>query len=225
MGGHTQLDGAVIASSATDDKNRLDTGTLGWTDIHNEAKYKVEHQSVGMSTGGSIGGQFAGNMANSMLSGGNSSGSAEGTTSSAISSGNIIIRDKDNQQQDVNDLSRDTANANGSIGQIFDKEKEQQKIQESQLISDIGTQVSDIARTEDVISAAQKASEKRQNASEEERNAAKSEWEKAHPGKTATETDINEVIYQNAYADAMKDATSGTGSRTQQAIQAITAVA
>ena len=32
---HTQLDGAVIASTADKDKNRLDTGTLGWTDIHN----------------------------------------------------------------------------------------------------------------------------------------------------------------------------------------------
>ena len=223
VGGHTQLDGAVIASTAADDKNRLETGTLGWSDIHNEAEYKVEHQSVGMSTGGNIGGQFAGNLANSMLSGVNSSGSAEGTTSSAISGGSIIIRDKESQQQDIADLSRDVDNANGSIGQIFDKEKEQQKIQEAQLISDIGTQVSDIARTEDAIAAAQKASEKRQNATQDERDAAKAEWEKAHPGKTATDADIGEVIYQHAYADAMKDAGNGTGSRTQQAIQAVTA--
>ncbi|MEN3755062.1 hypothetical protein ABC733_27690 [Mangrovibacter sp. SLW1] len=33
MGNHTQLDGAVIASRATADKNRLDTGTLGFRDI------------------------------------------------------------------------------------------------------------------------------------------------------------------------------------------------
>lgn len=35
VGNHTQLNGAVIASTATDDKNSLSTGTLGWSDIHN----------------------------------------------------------------------------------------------------------------------------------------------------------------------------------------------
>ncbi|HGG8851394.1 TPA: hemagglutinin repeat-containing protein [Enterobacter roggenkampii] len=75
VGGHTQLDGGVMASTATADKNRLDTGTLGWRDIHNTAEYNVEHQSAGISTGGSIAGQFAGNMANGMLSGADSSGS------------------------------------------------------------------------------------------------------------------------------------------------------
>nr|WP_283255139.1 hemagglutinin repeat-containing protein [Enterobacter roggenkampii] len=80
VGGHTQLDGGAMASAATADKNRLDTGTLGWRDIHNTAEYNVEHQSAGISTGGSIAGQFAGNMANGMLSGADSSGSAEGKT-------------------------------------------------------------------------------------------------------------------------------------------------
>jgi filamentous hemagglutinin len=42
------------------------------------------------------------------------------------------------QTQDVADLSRDTANANGSIDAIFDKEKEQRRLDEAQLISDIG---------------------------------------------------------------------------------------
>ncbi|MEX0632091.1 hypothetical protein M8494_08910 [Serratia ureilytica] len=40
---HTQLDGAVIASQADKEKNRLDTGTLGWTDIHNQADYSATH--------------------------------------------------------------------------------------------------------------------------------------------------------------------------------------
>ncbi|EFN6712426.1 hypothetical protein EO020_27505, partial [Escherichia coli] len=34
-GQHTQLNGAMIASTATADKNRLDTGTLGFSDIDN----------------------------------------------------------------------------------------------------------------------------------------------------------------------------------------------
>ena len=148
VGGHTQLDGGVMASAATADKNRLDTGTLGWRDIHNTAEYNVEHQSAGISTGGSIAGQFAGNMANGMLSGAGSSGSAEGTTRAAVENGTVIVRDKANQTQDTAALSRDTANANGSIDAIFDKEKEQRRLDEAQLISDIGSQVSDIARTQ-----------------------------------------------------------------------------
>ncbi|HAU5637871.1 hemagglutinin repeat-containing protein [Citrobacter amalonaticus] len=38
VGGHTWLDGAVIASPATHDKNRLDTGMLSWTEKRVRAK-------------------------------------------------------------------------------------------------------------------------------------------------------------------------------------------
>ncbi|WP_155483882.1 hemagglutinin repeat-containing protein, partial [Trabulsiella odontotermitis] len=117
---HTQLDGGVIASTGPADKNRLDTGTLGFSDIHNKADYKTEHQGAGFSTGGNIGKEFAGNMANTLLAGGGNSGHAEGTTQAAVSDGTIIIRDKANQKQDVADLSRDTEHANGSISPIFD---------------------------------------------------------------------------------------------------------
>jgi hypothetical protein len=48
-GGDTQLNGAVISSTATADKNRFDTNTLGFSNIENHAYYKTEHQSVGMS--------------------------------------------------------------------------------------------------------------------------------------------------------------------------------
>ena len=60
-GGHTQLNGAVISSTATADKNRLNTGTLGFSNIENRADYKTGHQSVGMSTGGSIASQLESN--------------------------------------------------------------------------------------------------------------------------------------------------------------------
>ncbi|MEW5292023.1 hemagglutinin repeat-containing protein, partial [Erwinia papayae] len=50
VGEHTQLNGAVIASTATADRNKLDTGTLGFSDIKNSAEYTVEHQSVGISS-------------------------------------------------------------------------------------------------------------------------------------------------------------------------------
>ncbi|AJJ07330.1 putative hemagglutinin-like secreted protein [Yersinia pseudotuberculosis] len=87
VGGHTQLDGAVIGSTATADKNTLDTGTLGFSDIDNQADFKVEHQSVGISTGGNIGSQFVGNMANGLLVGANNEGHADSTTHAAVSEG------------------------------------------------------------------------------------------------------------------------------------------
>ncbi|WP_202308664.1 hemagglutinin repeat-containing protein, partial [Dryocola clanedunensis] len=62
VGNHTQLDGAVIASTATADKNNLDTGTLGFSDLHNEADFKTEHSGISLSGGGSFGDNFQGNM-------------------------------------------------------------------------------------------------------------------------------------------------------------------
>ncbi|HBU8539965.1 TPA: hemagglutinin repeat-containing protein, partial [Proteus mirabilis] len=65
---HTQLDGAVIASTADKDKNRLDTGTLGWKDIDNKADFTAEHTGGSMGTGGPIGGQLLTNAAGGLLS-------------------------------------------------------------------------------------------------------------------------------------------------------------
>jgi len=149
VGRHTQLDGAVIVSTTQADKNRLDTGTLGFSDIHNEADYRVSHSGISLSGGGSFGQDtFTGNMPGGMVSAGGSSGHAEGTTRAAVANGTLIVRDTANQQQDVADLSRDTANANGSISPIFDKEKEQKRLQAVGLISEIGSQAMDIARTQ-----------------------------------------------------------------------------
>ncbi|MBG0522622.1 hemagglutinin repeat-containing protein [Enterobacter cloacae] len=213
VGNHTQLDGGVIASTATADKNRLDTGTLGFSDIHNQADFKTEHQGAGISSGGSIGKQFAGNMANALLAGGGNSGHAEGTTQAAVSEGTLIIRDKENQKQDVADLSRDAEHANGSISPIFDKEKEQQRLQEVQLIGEIGSQVVDIANTQGEINGL---------------NAGRKEL--ADKGITEPGADASDEVkaaYQNALreTDAYKTTTAkyGTGSDLQRGIQAATA--
>lgn len=213
VGNHTQLDGGVIASTATADKNRLDTGTLGFSDIHNQADFKTEHQGAGISSGGSIGKQFAGNMANALLAGGGNSGHAEGTTQAAVSEGTLIIRDKENQKQDVADLSRDAEHANGSISSIFDKEKEQQRLQEVQLIGEIGSQVVDIANTQGEINGL---------------NAGRKQL--ADKGITEPGADASDEVkaaYQNALreTDAYKTTTAkyGTGSDLQRGIQAATA--
>ncbi|WP_333896026.1 hemagglutinin repeat-containing protein [Mixta calida] len=223
VGGHTQLDGAVIASTATAENNRLDTGTLGWRDIGNRADYKVEHQGAGISTGGSIGSEFAGNMANALLTGANGSGSASSTTRAAVSGGNIVIRDAEKQQQDMANLSRDTAHAHGALSPVFDREKEQTRLREAQLIGEIGNQVSDIVRTQGKIAATKAATEKMATATDADRARAKADREKAHPDKTATAEDITAQMYQNFYNQAFAETGLGTGGAVQQAIQAATA--
>ncbi len=210
-GQHTQLNGAVIASTATADKNRLDTGTLGFSDIENRADFKTEHQSAGLSTGGSVAGNFLGNMANNLLVGANHEGHADSTTQSAVSAGNITIRDTQSQKQDVADLKRDAAHANQTLSPIFDREKEQQRLQQAQLIGEIGNQVADIARTEGQI-AGEKA--KRDPAA---LNQARAELEAA--GKPFTEQDVA----QRAYNNGMAASGFGTGGKYRQAIQAATA--
>ncbi|ALX95979.1 hypothetical protein AV650_21630 [Serratia fonticola] len=197
VGEHTQLNGAVIGSTATADKNKLDTGTLGFGNIENQAEYEVEHQSVGISSGGSIGGQFAGNMANGLLTGVNDSGSASSTTQSAVSEGTITIRDKDKQAQSVDDLSRDVEHANQTLSPIFDKEKEQNRLKEAQLIGEIGGQVADIARTQGDINGLAAAK------------------------KEHGDLPLDKLRETQEYKDAMKQ--YGTGSALQQGIQAATA--
>ncbi len=196
VGGHTQLDGAVIASTGPADKNRLDTGTLGFSDIGNKAEYSTGHQGAGISTGGTVAENFIGNMANGVLVGAGGEGEASGTTKAAISAGTITIRDKENQQQDVADLSRDTGHANGSISPIFDKEKEQKRLEIAQALGDVGSQAADIARTAGEIKGLEKA-------------------KAAHP-----ELSGKDLLETKEYKDTQKQ--YGTGSDIQQGISAAT---
>ncbi|MDM7171007.1 VENN motif pre-toxin domain-containing protein [Klebsiella variicola] len=210
VGSHTQLNGGVIAATGSADKNSLDTGTLGFSDIHNQADYKTQHQGGGISTGGSIGSQFAGNMTSALLAGGGSKGHAEGTTQSAVSEGTIIIRDQASQKQDVADLSRDAEHASGSIGPIFDKEKEQRRLQEVQLTGEIGSQAADIARTQGEIA--------KQKAIKDPAALTAAEAKLKAEGNSSPTA---EQIAGQAGRTAM--AAYGTGSDLQRGIQAATA--
>lgn len=209
VGHHTQLDGAVIASTATPDKNSLDTGTLGFSDIHNEADFKTSHSGISLSGGGSFGDTFQGNLPGGMISAAGNKGHKEGTTQAAVAEGSLTIRDKANQKQDVGDLSRDTEHANDSISPIFDKEKEQNRLSTVGMIADIGSQVADIAKTQgdlNALKAAQKASGETlpANATEEQR-----------------QNYLAKLRDTQAYKDVM--VTYGTGSDLQRGIQAATA--
>ncbi|HBN7424996.1 TPA: contact-dependent inhibition effector tRNA nuclease [Escherichia coli] len=204
VGNHTQLNGAVIASTATDDKNSLSTGTLGWSAIHNQADYKASHTGIslsggsGMSASQMVASNAIAGAANALIGMSGSSGHAEGTTSSAISGGNLIIRDQESQKQDIAGLSRDPENANGSIAPIFDREKEQKRLQEAQVISQVSGQMSNIVMTYGETEAMKAA-------------------RKEHPGMS--DAQLRETP---EYREVMKG--YGTGSTPQMVVQAITGV-
>ncbi|MGK0666328.1 hemagglutinin repeat-containing protein [Serratia marcescens] len=206
---HTQLDGAVIASQADKEKNRLDTGTLGWTDIHNQADYSATHSGGSFSTGGPVGKDLLTNMAGGMLSGANNSGHAEGTTKTGVSEGTLIVRDTDKQQQDVAQLNRDTEHANdGSISPIFNKEKEQNWLKQAQLIGEIGGQAMDVIRTQGDIAGLKAQKDPAALAQ------AREQLEKS--GKPTNDA----AVMKQAYDNAMRQ--YGTGSDLQKAAQAVT---
>ncbi|WP_276590376.1 hemagglutinin repeat-containing protein [Enterobacter roggenkampii] len=122
-GNHTQLDGAVIASTASADKNSLDTGTLGFSNLHNESQTSGNGYTVALS--GSAGG--SGNGENRNLAPAIGTGQAKeshtGTTSSAVSGGSIVIRNPAGQKQDIADLNRDTADAHHGVDVNGDVQK------------------------------------------------------------------------------------------------------
>ncbi|MBA4288222.1 MAG: adhesin [Pseudomonas sp.] len=213
VGKHTQLDGAVIGSTAEADKNRLSTGTLGWSDINNKAEFSSQQQSAGVSSNGGVGQQFLGNMAGGLLSGLSRSGEDSSTTRAAVSEGQIEIRDTQNQQQDVASLNRDVESAHQALSPIFDKEKEQRRLREVQAIAEIGSQVMDVVRTHGQINA------NREGKAELERKGIH------EPGAGATDKEREAyqtaLLSSTAYKDAM--APYGTGGDYQRAAQAVTA--
>ncbi|GKW06313.1 hypothetical protein PEC301889_07960 [Pectobacterium carotovorum subsp. carotovorum] len=70
----------------------------------------------------------------------------------------MLLRDTAKQVQDITTLSRDVEHANNALSPIFNKEKEQKRLKQAQLIGEIGAQVMDIVRTEGELKA-QKAAE------------------------------------------------------------------
>ena len=109
-------------------------------------------------------------------------------------------------------LSRDVEHANNALSPIFNKEKEQKRLKQAQLIGEIGAQVMDIVRTEGELKA-QKAAEAKGDAKvkrPQDGDSAK-EWEAYK--KALTESPTYKAEMQKY----------GTGSDFQRAAQAATA--
>lgn len=157
VGEHTQLNGAVLAGSEDAGKNHLSTGTLGWNDLVNRAEYKVESQSVGISGSGDSTKGFSSIAAMTSLGGSNSSGSASSTTFASIGAGDIEIRNTAGQQQDLVSLHRDPTLAVNGLSPIFDKQKELARMQEAQLIGEVGQQATQMVVSHHLAAANEKA--------------------------------------------------------------------
>ncbi|QXO72416.1 hypothetical protein [Morganella morganii] len=121
------------------------------------------------------------------------------------------------------DLSRDTDNAHSALNQIFDKEKEQNRVKEQQLFGEIGVQVIDIARTEAKIKATEKAKE-----SFDIRKYSKDDIDNARAALTADgkETDdeaISALLFNKEVEKNLAESGFGTGGKYTRAMQAATA--
>ncbi|EEM8546713.1 filamentous hemagglutinin N-terminal domain-containing protein [Salmonella enterica] len=228
-GQHTQLDGAVIASTADKTKNRLDTGTLGFSDIHNQADFSAQHQGITAGTGGSTGSQLLTNMATDTLSGVNTSGHDSSTTHAAVSDGSLIVRNTADQTQDISALSRDTDHAANGLSPVFDKEKVQRQLQQAQMVSDISSQILDIYNTHEAVSATRKVTKEMQEASARENARTQAEKEltaeqKKNPSLKIDEERITQRAWQNLYNQALKASDARVGDPVRQAVTASVAV-
>ncbi len=132
---NTDLKGGVIASNATPDKNHLSTGTLSFSDLHNEVDYIAKSIGAAYHKYGNYKNMTEdeqNKVYNTIGLAPNISmpvkGDASSTTKSAVAAGTIDIRE--NKAQDISALSRDTANSLNELGKIFDKAKieEQQEL-------------------------------------------------------------------------------------------------
>lgn len=150
VGNHTQLDGAVIASTADPSKNLLSTESLGVTDLSNHANYS------GGSFGGSVG--FSGSIGDQSNGGGNAGAptdsrwnnpgaspslgisqgdSASSVTRSDISAGTVVVRNGDTTTLEglgraATDLQQE------GLANKFDAEKVQQNLEAGVIASEIG---------------------------------------------------------------------------------------
>jgi filamentous hemagglutinin len=117
VGKTTTLEGGVIASDASADKNTLITDRLIARDIKNVSEIKA--QSAGISISGSYGGAGASASVGGLY-GIALSESDKSHTRSAVSEGTIIVRNPEGAK-DVVALNRDTANANEKLDKPDEK--------------------------------------------------------------------------------------------------------
>jgi filamentous hemagglutinin len=145
VGGNTDLKGAVIASTASADKNQLSTDTLTYSDIQNNSSWDVSATSLGL-------GVNAGPSANLLNPTGinpslpvnmDDGNSQSGTTKSAIGAGTVTVRqDVATGADSTAGLSRDAEHANdGSLQNDFDLQASNELVELSQAQAALATTI------------------------------------------------------------------------------------
>ncbi|MDY4384842.1 VENN motif pre-toxin domain-containing protein [Pectobacterium brasiliense] len=113
---------------------------------------------------------------------------------------------------DIITLSRDVEHANNALSPIFNKEKEQKRLKQAQLIGEIGAQVMGIVRTEGELKA-QKAAEAKGDA----------KVKRPQDGDSAQEWEVYKKALTESPTYKAEMQKYGTGSDFQRAAQAATA--
>ena len=131
---NTDLKGGIISGDNTDE-NKLSTGTLTYEDINNEAEYEAGSHGVAIDTSEDADRKDAGLTPNPGMP---VSDEADSTTKATVSEGEIEIRDKENQKQDIAGLNRDAQNALNKLGEIFDKNDVKEKQEFVGLAQELG---------------------------------------------------------------------------------------
>ena len=133
---NTDLKGGVIASKASADKNRLSTGTLSFSDLHNEADYSASSFETGLTTTTKY--KIENNelrphntLTITPIPGITISDNASTTTQSAIAPGTVIVRAGDSDA--LNKVLRSTENTLNALDRIFSREdvNEQKELAET----------------------------------------------------------------------------------------------
>ncbi|MDO9342570.1 MAG: hemagglutinin repeat-containing protein [Pseudomonas sp.] len=114
VGKSTTLQGAVIASEASADENRLSTDRLIFSDIKNVSEIKSQSAGISVSSSSTSGASMGGSIPIALKEKDHS------YTRSAVSKGTIVVRNADGAN-DLVGLNRDTANANQKLDRPDEK--------------------------------------------------------------------------------------------------------